>query len=61
MYNSKNKRITIRLNEADYDYLVAKSADEDKPIAYIVRELIKRDKQLFCEEVKKYGKISQSI
>ncbi len=41
MCNSKTKRITIRLNETDYNYLVGKSADEDMPIAYIVRELIK--------------------
>lgn len=61
MCNSKTKRITIRLNETDYNYLVGKSADEDMPIAYIVRELIKQDRKLFQQEVAKYGKVSQLV
>ena len=42
---SKTKRITIRLSDSDYDYLVSKSKDLDLPIAYLVRELIKQDKK----------------
>ena len=43
MCNTKNKRITIRLCEQDYNYLVSKSADSDIPIAQVIRLLIKND------------------
>lgn len=51
---NKTRRITIRLSEQDFNYLVGKSADEDLPLAYLVRELIKRDRKLFEEEVKEH-------
>ena len=41
MCNNMTKRISIRLNQADYDYLVNRAVDKDMPIAYLVRELIK--------------------
>ena len=56
--NNKTKRITVRLNDRDYEYLALKSADEDKPLAQLVRELIKSDKKENDIEVQNNGSIS---
>lgn len=53
MCQIKSKRITIRLCEDDYNYLACKSADTDLPLAYLVREMIKKDRLELENEVVK--------
>ena len=53
MCQIKSKRLTIRLCEDDYNYLACKSADTDLPLAYLVREMIKKDKLELEKEVVK--------
>lgn len=55
MCDTKSKRITIRISESDYDYLVSKSADDDIPIAQVVRKLIKDDIQSWKERYSNNG------
>lgn len=47
---TKTKRITVRLCDQDYNYLTLKSSHEGLPISYIIRQMIRKDRDVFEEE-----------